>query len=360
MRTYIAITLIVVFLATTCVYAGQLTFDGVPVDITTSTGEDLVFTPGEGGVSQVGDKVGGTLDLSTTNDDLFITGNLEVEGQIRLEGALSAYGAASFSKSVTLGGTSSDDLTVNARVASNLIPKTDSTYDLGSTTLAWANAYLDAVKTTSGTALSLAPASGSSLTGTVTKSAATGDEGAYDLAATINKATSGNYTGLKLNVTETLAPGSADKLLDLQVGGTSWLQAYNGANSANYGLLSLGSDDWDGSTSGFFSGSASGTIIAVNAISGFVGNLLDLQVAGVSKYKVAYDGTVTSIGSQVVTGDIIPSADSVYNLGSTTAAWLNLYADNIKTVSGTNLTILTTSGYTIIGDSGTPLKADRK
>ena len=116
MRTYIAITLIVVFLATTCVYAGQLTFDGVPVDITTSTGEDLVFTPGEGGVSQVGDKVGGTRDLSTTNDDLFITGNLEVEGQIRLEGALSAYGAASFSKSVTLGGASSDDLTVNARV----------------------------------------------------------------------------------------------------------------------------------------------------------------------------------------------------------------------------------------------------
>lgn len=77
----------------------------------------------------------------------------------------------------------------------------------------------------------------------ITLSAATGDENGYDLALTVNKATSGNYTGLKLNVTETAAPGSADKLMDLQVGGTSKfnitndgkiVSAYNGAGGLSF------------------------------------------------------------------------------------------------------------------------------
>tara|TARA_R100000656_G_scaffold104176_1_gene76161 strand:+ start:191373 stop:192935 length:1563 start_codon:yes stop_codon:yes gene_type:complete len=55
-------------------------------------------------------------------------------------------------------------------------------------------------------------------------SAATGDEVAFDLSYTVNKLTSGNYTGLKVNVTETSVPGSANKLMDLQLGGTSFMQ----------------------------------------------------------------------------------------------------------------------------------------
>ncbi|TSC93169.1 MAG: hypothetical protein CEN89_179, partial [Candidatus Berkelbacteria bacterium Licking1014_7] len=73
----------------------------------------------------------------------------------------------------------------------------------------------------SGANLGLAPASGYGVTGAVTLNTATGDEVAYSLATTINKATSGNYTGIKLNVTETSAPGIADKLIDLQVAGVS-------------------------------------------------------------------------------------------------------------------------------------------
>jgi hypothetical protein len=60
--------------------------------------------------------------------------------------------------------------------------------------------------------------------------------------------------------------------------------------TANYGLVSLGSGAWDGSTSGFFAGSASGTVIAVNAASGYAGNLIDAQVAGVQKFRVTKDG----------------------------------------------------------------------
>ena len=51
---------------------------------------------------------------------------------------------------------------------------------------------------------------------------ATGDEAALTLDYTTNKATSGNDTGLLINQTDTLSPGTS-KLLDLQVGGTSKL-----------------------------------------------------------------------------------------------------------------------------------------
>lgn len=55
--------------------------------------------------------------------------------------------------------------------------------------------------------------------------------------------------------------------------------------SANYGLVSLGSGAFDGSTAGFFTGSASGTVLAINAASGFAGDLANFQVAGADVYK---------------------------------------------------------------------------
>jgi fibronectin-binding autotransporter adhesin len=60
--------------------------------------------------------------------------------------------------------------------------------------------------------------------------------------------------------------------------------------SANYGTLSIGSGAFDGSTSGFFTGSSSGSSIAVNEVSGYAGDLLSLQVAGVNRVKFAATG----------------------------------------------------------------------
>jgi len=56
---------------------------------------------------------------------------------------------------------------------------------------------------------------------------ATGDEVALSISPTINKATSGNYTAIKVNVTETAAPGSSDLLIDLQVGASSVFEVDN-------------------------------------------------------------------------------------------------------------------------------------
>ena len=64
--------------------------------------------------------------------------------------------------------------------------------------------------------------------------------------------------------------------------------------SANYGLVSLGSGAFNGTTSGFFSGAAAGTLIAGNLASGSTSDLMNLQVGGVSKFKVDNIGVVTA------------------------------------------------------------------
>ena len=263
----------VILLGVHYLYAGQLLFDGVPVDITTTDNEDLVIVPGSGGNTQIGDATGANTH-ATSNDDLHVTGVLETDGVLYSDSGIisgstirsdtdstDSLGSSStawlnlYVDSVkTVSGTNlillptsaytiigdagsaghvsaNDDLFVSGALevdgtiyadgaitaGSNIISDTDSTDSLGSSNIAWLYLYVDTISTTSGTDLSLSPASGSGVDGSVTRSAATGNEIAYDLAATVEKA-SGDFTGLRLNVTDTASPGLL-KLQDLQVGG---------------------------------------------------------------------------------------------------------------------------------------------
>ena len=67
------------------------------------------------------------------------------------------------------------------------------------------------------------------LTQTTTLNAATGNEVAYTLNYTINKATSGDDTGLLINMTDTASPGTS-YLIDAQVGGSSKFNVNNAGN----------------------------------------------------------------------------------------------------------------------------------
>lgn len=98
--------------------------------------------------------------------------------------------------------------------------------------------------------------------------------------------------------------------------------------TANYGCLSIGAGAFDGSTSGFFVGSANGTQIAINSASGSTSDLANWQIAGVSKFKVdangnifvnnsirGYTTTVTAAGSTTLT---VASTYLQFFTGSTT------------------------------------------
>jgi hypothetical protein len=79
--------------------------------------------------------------------------------------------------------------------------------------------------------------------------------------------------------------------------------------SANYGTLSLGGAAFDGVATGKFVGSASGTSLAINEASTYTGNLIDAQLAGVSKFKVDYTGALTTAGN-IYVSTIAPASNN--------------------------------------------------
>lgn len=114
--------------------------------------------------------------------------------------------------------------------------------------------------------------------------------------------------------------------------------------SANYGLVSLGSGAFDGSTAGFFAGSASGTVQAINTASGFAGNLMDYQVAGVSKFKVDASGNVTSAGTTTLTGNTTTSGNFSQTGSSTFSSGTGAVSLNGATTVAANQNFSMASG----------------
>lgn len=74
----------------------------------------------------------GKVDILSRTD---ITGNLNVTGNIFATGNVQLGGNLIIGDSIT------DTVTINASINSDLIPQTDNTYDLGSSTYRWANIY---------------------------------------------------------------------------------------------------------------------------------------------------------------------------------------------------------------------------
>jgi|ETNmetMinimDraft_21_1059911.scaffolds.fasta_scaffold03864_5 hypothetical protein len=82
----------------------------------------------------------GDISGSVTSTGSF--GKLEVAGNSTLTGDLTLGG------NIQIGDEDSDSITINADLTSNLIPNVDSTYDIGSTSKYWRNAYIDSLTTT--------------------------------------------------------------------------------------------------------------------------------------------------------------------------------------------------------------------
>ena len=73
--------------------------------------------------------------------------------------------------------------------------------------------------------------------------------------------------------------------------------------TANYGTLSIGSGPFDGSTTGKFVGSSSGTHIAVNAAIGSTADFANWQVAGVLAHQFTAAGNATHSGTLTLSAE---------------------------------------------------------
>jgi hypothetical protein len=189
----------------------------------------------------------------------------------------------------------------------------------------------------------------------------TGNEVALTLNYLTSKATSGNDTGLVINQTDTLSPGTS-LLLDAQVGGITKFNVdntgkivtndgieatgvievntinarandstmtlmYTDFTAADTALDILAATDVTNSSGQFNgvaitptyaqSGTAEATDLLINRTQTSVGsgeqNLIDAQVGGASKFRVDNNGVVTVNGDLVVTGEstVKPHAGSL-------------------------------------------------
>jgi len=86
-----------------------------------------------------------TTDLLQVDETSNFTGNATFEANATVEGNLTVEGTTQLDGNITLGdGTqSTDTVTLNSRIASDLVPSTDGARDLGSSSLEWRNLHLD-------------------------------------------------------------------------------------------------------------------------------------------------------------------------------------------------------------------------
>lgn len=126
-----------------------------------SGGSDEMIISADGDEDSVSGSANNSLSLNAsggifTDDAVDMDSTLNVEGVatfqaesvhssgIDCNGAIDVSGASVLNGAVTLGDATGDDLTFNGRSASDLNPKTDSSYDLGSSSLRWAEVHQDA------------------------------------------------------------------------------------------------------------------------------------------------------------------------------------------------------------------------
>jgi hypothetical protein len=136
-------------------------------DGTTSEGGPItVIGPSQdvvAGAAVLRPKTTNTVDLGTSSlkyKDAYLAGDLNLDGSITSSGAVSLgstaitgtlavstnttlTGTLAVNGNTTLGDAASDTVTINADVASSLIPSVDDTYDLGAVGSEWRNAYID-------------------------------------------------------------------------------------------------------------------------------------------------------------------------------------------------------------------------
>lgn len=133
------------------------TSEGAPIEVI-GPSQDIVAT-----ATVLRPKTTNTVDLGTSSlkyKDAYLAGDLSLGDAATIGGALSVTGTSTLAAvsvtgnttltgnltangNTTLGNAATDTVTVNADVASNLIPSVDDSYDLGAIGSEWRDAYID-------------------------------------------------------------------------------------------------------------------------------------------------------------------------------------------------------------------------
>jgi hypothetical protein len=135
---------------------GNVTINGDTATISTTAQEFAIATADNtivGNRVLVGDLEinNNFLENTNTNSDLFIrangTGEVNIVGNTRIEGNLHATGNISADGNITIGDDDTDNIFINADIASDIMPDVDNTYNIGDSNKRWATGYFANVTT---------------------------------------------------------------------------------------------------------------------------------------------------------------------------------------------------------------------
>lgn len=106
-------------------------------------------------------------DILTVDATSTFTGNVTASANVNVSGDLTVTGDATINGNLTFGNAADDSVTFGADIDSSIIPNTDDTYDLGSTTKEWRNLYLDGTANIDSLVADTADINGGSIDGAV-------------------------------------------------------------------------------------------------------------------------------------------------------------------------------------------------
>ena len=307
--------------------------------------------------SAVFPKIDNLIDLGKTGKQwrdgyfgrtVYIGDDLSVTDDATIGGDLTVTGNATINGNLTLGDAATDNVSFGADINSHIIPNTDDTFDLGSTTQEWRNIYIDGIAyldevdidagAIDGTPIGANSASTGAFT-TLDASGATGIDGDFDINT--NKFTVAASSG------NTAIAGTLD---------VTGVTTMTGALTANGGVTGDLTGNVTGNLTGDVTSSGTSALTTVNVSNTFTAN---------GNTVLGDSATDTVTFNADVASNIIPSADSTYTLGDSSNYWSHGYIDAVTTTGnatiGGNAVItgdLTVQGTTTTVNSTTVDVAD--
>ena len=300
---------------TTAQKSGSLAFGEPYVNTTLGTlqigGDAGDITLGASGTGSQGSFAG------ISGSSLDITGNAKIDGNLRLGG------------NITIGDNTADNVTVVASLSSSLIPSTTDIFDLGSPTKQWRDLYLSSASLY--------------INGTQVISTT-----ATDLLFTTDTG-----QGIKFNELGT------DNITLQTVDGDIELKSSGGGDvllDPTTGIISVkGNVSMQDGTAKFLSSGGNDIVFGNNlVITGSITTTGNANIAGNLTIGDTSADTVNVVAS--ISSSLIPSVTNVFDLGSTTKFWRDLYIStgSIKFVGagGSVVGTLTNTGNGLNLDGG--------
>jgi len=172
-------------------------------------------------------------DVLTVDETSTFTGVVTTTTDVNVGGALDVTGNLTVDGSLTLGNGNTDNLVINARIDSSMIPDDDNAFDLGSSTLQWRNIYIDGLADVDSLFCPSVDINGGSIDGTTIGA----NSAAAITATTINA--SGNITGSLVGNASTASTLATARTISL-TGDVTGSTSFNGSANVSIAATLVG------------------------------------------------------------------------------------------------------------------------